>query len=77
MDSRQLMKRAPSSDLVIFVMVMTAPFFGGMAELLDMKKCTLDLLRVFVSKRYEASLWTARTMCLALYVMIASGWEAA
>ena len=85
MASRQLMKRAPSlasasedmTALIICEMVMTAPLLGGMAELLDMKKCPPALLRAFVSERYEASLWPARTILMALYVMTASGWEAA
>ena len=85
MDSWQLMKRALSlayaaediTALVICVMVMTAPLFGVMAELLDMKKCPPALLHAFPPNRYEASLWPARTMLLALYVMIASGWKAA
>ena len=84
MASRKLMKRAPSSAsaaedmtaLIIFVMVITAPLLGGMAEFLDMKKCPPSLLRAFVSEIYEASLWPARNILLALYVMIASGWEA-
>ena len=83
MASCQLMKRATSlasaaedmTDFMICVIVMKAPLFGGMAELLDMKKCPLDLLRAFVSDRYEASLWPTRTMLLALYVMIASVWK--
>ena len=85
MAPRQLMKIAPilasaaedMTALIICEMVMTAPLFGGIAELLDMKKCPPDMLRDFVYKRYEASLWLTRTMFLALYVMIASGWEAA
>ena len=85
MDSRQLTKRVPSSAsaaeditaLIICEMMMTAPLFGGMAEFLDMKKCPPALLCAFVSDRYEASLWPARTMLLALHVMIVSGWEAA
>ena len=85
MASCQLMKRAPSlaSDaeemtaFMICAMLMMAPLFGGMAELLDMKKFLPALLRAFFSERYEASLWPARTMLLALYVMIASVWEAA
>ena len=79
------MKRAPSSAsvaedmmaLIICEMMTTAPLFGGMAELLDMKNCPPDLLHAFVSERYEASLWHARTMFLALYVMIVPGWETA
>ena len=62
MPSRQLMKRAPSSAsaaedmmaLMICVMMMTAPLFSVMAELLDMKKCPTALLSDFVSERYEA-----------------------
>ena len=85
MASRQLMKRATilassaedMTALIICEMVMTAPLFSGMVEFLDMKKCPPALLFTFVSKRYEASLWPERTMLLALYVMIASGWEEA
>ena len=81
MDSRQLIKRAPilassaedMTDLIVFVMVMMAPLFSGMAELLDMKKCLPALLHYFPPNGYEASLWSSRTMLLALYVMIASG----
>ena len=85
MDSQKLMKRAPSSAsaaedmtvLIICAMMMTAPLFGVTTELLDMKKCPPALLCAFFRERYEASLWPARTMMPALYVMIASGWEAA
>ena len=62
--------------LIIYAMMMTAPLFDGMAELLDMKKRPPALLRAFVSKRYNAPLWPTGTILLALYVMIASGWEA-
>ena len=85
MASHQLMKRTTSSAsdaeditaLILCAMVMTAPLLGGMTELLNMKKCPPDLLCAFVYERYEASLWPARTMLLALHVMIVSGWEAA
>ena len=64
MASRKLIKRAPSlasaaedmTALIICAMVMMAPLFGGMAELLDMKKCPRDLLCDFPPERYEASL---------------------
>ena len=53
--SWQLMKRATSSAsaaeymtaLIICTMVMTAPLFDGMADLLDMKKFPPALLRGF------------------------------
>ena len=84
MSSRKLMKREPSlasteedmTALMFSVVVMTAPLFSGMADLLDTKKCPPALLYAFVSDIYEASLWPARTMLLASYVMITSGWEA-
>ena len=71
--SRQLMKRAASSasaaeDMtasMIWVMVMTAPLFGGVLVSLDMKTFPPALLRAFDSERYEASLCTTRTMSLA------------
>jgi hypothetical protein len=46
--------------------------FGGLAVLLDMKKCPPARLRAFDLERYDASLCPARTMSLAWYVMIAS-----
>ena len=84
MASQQLMKREPSlasaaedmTALIIFAVATTAPLLCGMAELLDMRKCPPSLLHFFSSNRYEASLWPARTVLLALYVMITSGWEA-
>jgi hypothetical protein len=47
--------------------------FGGLAVLLDMKKCPPARLRAFDSERYDALLCPARTMSLAWYVTIASG----
>ena len=83
--SLQLMKSAPSSPyaadymtvLMILDIVNTDQLFGGNTVLFDMKKCTLALLLDFVSERYKASLRPARTMSLACYVIMASGWVAA
>ena len=41
--------------------------------LFDMNKCPPALLLYFVSDRYEASMCPARTMSLALCVILASG----
>ena len=65
------------ADLMIWAMARTLPMFVRIAGLIDMNKCELALLHAFVSDRYHASLWPARTMLPAWYVMIASGWEAA
>ncbi len=81
MASLQLMSRASTSAsaakdmtaLIICVIVRMAPLFGGLAVLLDMKKCPPAWLRVFDSERYDALLCPARTMSLAWYVTIASG----
>ena len=67
------MYRAPSLALVaedmtalmIWVTERTAPFLGGSAELLDIKKCPLARLRAFDSDRYDALECTARTISLA------------
>ena len=81
----QLMKSAPSSAsaaddmtaLMILAIVNTATLLGGNSVLFDMKKYPPDLLLGFVSERYEASLWPARTISLAWYVSIESGWVSA
>ena len=81
MDSLQLANSALSSAsadddmtaLMIFSMVNTAPFLGGNAVLLNINKCTPALLLDSVLERYEASLWPARTISLAWYVMMKSG----
>ena len=83
--SRPLMNIAPISAsaadvitaLIIWAMFSTAPLFAGFSESLDIKKCPPARLRAFGSLRYDASLWIAKTMSLALYVTIASSWEAA
>ena len=57
--SRQLMNRAPRSasavedmtDLMIWEIVMTSPFFDGMDTSSDMKKFPPALLLAFVSER--------------------------
>ena len=49
---------------MIWAMVMTAPFFGGVLVLLDMKKFPPALLCAFDSERYEALLCTTSTMSL-------------
>ena len=85
MDSLQFMNSAPISAsaadymtaLMILAIVNTAPLLGGNIVLLDIKKCSPALLRDFVSERYEASLWPARTISLDLYVRTASGCKAA
>ena len=67
------MKKAASSAsaaedmtaFMIWAMLMTAPLFGGVLVLLDMKKCPPALIRAFDSERYEASLCTTRTMLIA------------
>ncbi len=59
--------------LIICAIVRMAPLFGGLAVLLDMKKCLPALLRAFDLERYNALLCPARTMSLAWYVTIASG----
>lgn len=80
-----LMKSAPSSAsaaedmtaLITWDKLMSAPLFGGMGELEDKKWCPPALLRAFVSDKYDASLWTASTMSLALKVRMASSCDAA
>ena len=66
----QFMNIAPSSTsaaddtnaLMILEIVNTAPLLGGNAVLLDIKKCPPDLLLDFVLEKYEALIWTARTI---------------
>ncbi len=81
MASLQLMQRAPTSAsaakdmtaLIISAIVRMAPLFGGLAVLLDMKKCPPTRLHAFDLERHDALLCSARTMSLAWYVTIASG----
>ena len=76
--------RAPSSasaadDMtarMIWDISRTAPLFVGMSLLADMNMCPPARLRALGLDRYDASLWIARTMLLALYVSIASSWDA-
>ena len=83
--SLQLMNSAPSSAssadymnaLMIFAIVNNAPLLGGKVVLFGINKSPPARLLVFVSERYEASLWPARTISLACYVIMASGWVAA
>ena len=63
---QQLMNNVPtlalaaeeSTALIICDIVITAPLFGDVSVLLDMKKCPLALLRALLSDRYNASLDT-------------------
>ncbi len=79
--SLQLMESAPTSAsaaedmtaLIICAIVRMMPLFGGLAVLLDMKKCQPARLHVFDLDRYDAMLCPARTMSLAWYVTILSG----
>ena len=64
------------TDLIILAIVRTAPFLGGKSVLLEIKKLPSALPLDFVSERYEASMWPARTISLAWYVMMAYGWVA-
>ena len=81
----QLMKSAPISasaaddmtTLMILAIINTDPLLGGIAVLFDMNICPPALLMNFVSEIYGASLWTARTISLAWYLNMASGWVAA
>ncbi len=52
--------------------VRMAPLFGGLAVLLDMKKCLPAQLCAFDLERYNALLCPMRTMSLAWYMTIAS-----
>ncbi len=79
--SRAFMYSAPSSAsaaldmtaLSILEMLSTAPLLGGSSTLDEQKKWPPAQLLAEGSLRYEASLWTAITMSLFLYVRIASG----
>ncbi len=70
---RQLMKSAPilasaaedRTALIICKIVITAPLFGGVSVLLDMKICPPALLRALLLERYDASLCAASTISLA------------
>ena len=81
MASFQLMKIALSSvsdsDGMIALLMLeifnTDTMLGGNDVMLYINKCPHALLLSFVSERYEASLWTARTISLTWYVMTASG----
>ena len=84
-DSRfAFINRAPSSasaadDItarIICEMLRTAPLFAGMSSFDDINMCPPARLRALGSDKYDASLWTARTMSLALYVSTASSWDA-
>ena len=82
MDYLKLMSSYPSSAsatddmtaLMILDIVNNAPLFGDTYVFVDIKKCPPALLLAFVLERYEVSLWTARTISLARYVIMASGW---
>ena len=54
-------------------MFSTAPLLGGSSTFADMKKCPPALLRAPGSLKYDASLCTANTISLLLYVNMASG----
>ena len=47
---------------MIHAMLSTSPLLGGKETSLDMKKCPPAWLRALDSLRYDASLWTSRTM---------------
>ena len=76
--------RAPSSasaadDItarIICEMLRTAPLFAGMSLFDDINMCPPARLGALGSDKYNALLWTARTMSLALYVSTASSWDA-
>ncbi len=69
-----LMNRVPSSAsaaddmtaLIICDMLRTAPLFIGISLSPAMNMCPPAWLRAFGSDRYEASLWIARIILLAL-----------
>ena len=58
--------------LIMCAMFITAPCFGGTSAWLVRKKCLPARLIALGSLRYLASLWAARIISLALYVMISS-----
>ena len=59
--------------LIICAIVRMAQLFGGLAVLLDMKKCPPARLHAFDLDRYDALLCPVRTMSLTWYMTIASG----
>ena len=63
--------------LVICAMLQIASLLGGKVVSVGMKKCPPALFLAFGSHRYEASLWMARIILLAWYVMMASLFMAA
>ena len=63
--------------LTIVDTLSTAPLFLRSSVLLAMKKCPLAWLLALGLLKYDASLWTARTMSLALNVSMALQWVAA
>ena len=75
-----LMKRAQSfasaaddvTTLMTSAMFNTKPLIRGNGALLDMKKCPPALLLAFSSLKFEAFLWIAKAMLLALYVFTVS-----
>ena len=79
--SRAFMYSAPSlasaaldmTAFSILEMLSTAPLSGQSSTLDEQKKWPPARLLAAGSLRYEASLWTARTMSLFSYVRIASG----
>ena len=79
------MKSNPSSAsdsdymtaLMILAIFNTDPLLVGNAVLFDMNKFPPVLLLIFVSERYKVLMWPSRTMLLAWYVSMASGWVAA
>jgi hypothetical protein len=44
------------TSLINYAIVRMAPLFGGLAELLDIKKCPPAWLHAFDSERYDAML---------------------
>ncbi len=58
--------------LMMWVMLRMAPLLGGILALVDMKKCPPALLLAFGLHKELASLWTAMTISLWLYVSTAS-----
>ena len=74
-----LMKSAPNAAsavddmtaLIICAVLRTTPLSGGKTSVFERKKCPPVQLRACFSLKYDASLWIANTMLLALYVDIA------
>ena len=85
MDYLQFMNISPSSasaydcmtSLMILAIVNTDAFLVSNSVLLDINKFPLALILGCFSEMCEASLWTARTIPLAWYVIMAYGWVAA